>query len=107
MKTKFIIVLTGVLFGSSVLQAQSNADCATKAALAYDDAKAQRYDAAYQPLMEVKQNCPTYSLATFQYLDRILKDRIEKAQGADKAKYIEENIQLMNERLKHFPEIGR
>ena len=104
MKTKFIIVLTGVLFGSSVLQAQSNADCATKAALAYDDAKAQRYDAAYQPLMEVKQNCPTYSLATFQYLDRILKDRIEKAQGADKSKFIEENIQLMNERLKHFPD---
>ena len=104
MKTKIIIVLTGVLFGSSVLQAQSNADCATKAALAYDDAKAQRYDAAYQPLMEVKQNCPTYSLATFQYLDRILKDRIEKAQGADKSKFIEENIQLMNERLKHFPD---
>ena len=104
MKTKIIIILTGVLFGSSVLQAQSNADCATKAALAYDDAKAQRYDAAYQPLMEVKQNCPTYSLATFQYLDRILKDRIEKAQGADKAKYVEENIQLMNDRLKHFPD---
>ncbi len=102
MKTKIIIVLTGVLFGSSVLQAQS--DCATKAALAYDDAKAQRYDQAYQPLMEVKEKCPTYSLATFQYLDRILKDRIDKAQGAEKTKYIEENIQLMNDRLKHFPD---
>ncbi len=104
MKTKIIIAFTGVLLGSSVLQAQSNADCATQAALAYDDAKAQRYDQAYQPLMEVKENCPTYSLATFQYLDRILKDRIEKAQGAEKTKYIEENIQLMNDRLKHFPD---
>ncbi len=102
MKTKFIIVLTGVLLGSSVLHAQS--DCATKAALAYDDAKAQRYDQAYQPLMEVKEKCPTYSLATFQYLDRIIKDKIDKAQGADKNKYIEENIQLMNDRLKHFPD---
>src|SRR5690606_2889499 len=78
-------------------------DCATQAALAYDDAKAQRYDAAYQPLMEVKEKCPTYSLATFQYLDRIIKDRLSKASGAEKNKLVEENIQLMNERLKHFP----
>ncbi|CAN5309197.1 hypothetical protein BH23BAC2_BH23BAC2_19100 [soil metagenome] len=104
MKTKIIIALTGVLFGSSVLQAQSNTDCATKAALAYDDAKAQRYDQAYQPLMDVKKDCPTYSLATFQYLERILKDRLDKATGAEKTKLIEENIQLMNERLKHFPD---
>ncbi|UJH89836.1 tetratricopeptide repeat protein [Antarcticibacterium sp. 1MA-6-2] len=85
-----------------MLQAQSG-DCATKAALAYDDAKAQRYDQAYQPLMEVKNECPTYSLATFQYLDRVLKHKLENAQGAEKNKLIEENIQLMNERLKHFP----
>ncbi len=103
MKTKVLIILTGVLFGSSVLQAQSG-DCATKAALAYDDAKAQRYDAAYQPLMDVKENCPTYSLATFQYLDRIIKDRLSKATGAEKNKLVEENIQLMNDRLKHFPD---
>jgi tetratricopeptide (TPR) repeat protein len=103
MKTKLVIALTGVLFGSSVLQAQSNADCATKAALAYDDAKAERYEQAYQPLMEVKQNCPTFSLATFQYLDRILKQRLEKATGAEKNAVIEENIKLMNDRLKHFP----
>ncbi len=102
MKTKIITILSGVLLGTGVLQAQSS-DCATKAALAYDDAKAQRYDQAYQPLMEVKENCPTYSLATFQYLDRIIKDRLEKAQGAEKNKLIEENIQLMKDRLQHFP----
>lgn len=102
MKTKLITVLSVVLLGTSVLQAQSG-DCATKAALAYDDAKAQRYDQAYQPLMEVKENCPTYSLATFQYLDRILKHKIDNAQGAEKNALIEENIQLMRERLKHFP----
>lgn len=102
MKTKLVIALSGVLLSTGVLQAQSG-DCATKAALAYDDAKAQRYDAAYQPLMEVKENCPTYSLATFQYLDRVLKHKISNAEGAEKNKFIEENIQLMNDRLEHFP----
>jgi len=102
MKTK-LFILAAMLFGSGVMQAQ-DAECATKAALAYDDAKAQRYDQAYQPLMEVKEKCPTYSLATFQYLDRILKHKLESAQGAEKNKLIEENIKLMNDRLKHFPD---
>ena len=102
MKTK-LFILAAMLFGSGVMQAQ-DAECATKAALAYDDAKAQRYDQAYQPLMEVKEKCPTYSLATFQYLDRILKHKLESAQGAEKNKLIEENIKLMNDRLKYFPD---
>ncbi len=103
MKTKLILAFSGLLFGTSVLQAQSS-DCATKAALAYDDAKAQRYEQAYQPLMQVMKECPTYSLATFQYLDRVLKHKLENAQGAEKSAIIEENILLMNERLKHFPD---
>src|SRR5690606_1004793 len=37
-------------------------------------------------------------------LDRILKHKLESAQGAEKNKLIEENIKLMNDRLKHFPD---
>jgi len=103
MKTKFIIALSGLLLGSGMLHAQSNADCATKAALAYDDAKAQRYEQAYQPLMEVKENCPTYSLATFQYLERVLNYKIDNATADQKTAVIQEMIQLMNDRLKYFP----
>lgn len=102
MKTKIIIAFSGLLFASSAIQAQSG-DCATKAALAYDDAKAQRYDQAYQPLMEVKKECPTYSLATFQYLERAINHKMASAQGADKKALIEEMIQLMNDRLQYFP----
>lgn len=103
MKTKFILVFSGILLGTGLLQAQDT-DCAVKAALAYDDAKAQRYDQAYEPLMEVKEKCPTYSLATFQYLDRVLNYRLEKAQGSQKVAVVEEIIQLMNDRLKYFPD---
>ena len=52
MKTKLILTLSGLLLGSSVLMAQ--ADCATQAALAYDDAKAESYAHADQNLIDVK-----------------------------------------------------
>lgn len=103
MKTKLILILSGVLLSSNLSHAQSNGDCATKAALAYDNAKANRYEEAYKPLMEVKENCPTYSLATFQYLERILDDKLQKAGEEDKKELVDEMIHLKQERLQYFP----
>ncbi|PKD19717.1 hypothetical protein APR41_15495 [Salegentibacter salinarum] len=102
MKARFIALITGAVLGSSVLSAQSN-DCATMAALAYDDAKAKDYEAAYEPLMKVREECPKYSLATFQYGERALEYKIENAEGAEKEQYIEELISLWEERLELFP----
>ena len=102
MKARFIALITGAVLGSSVLSAQSN-DCATMAALAYDDAKAKNYEAAYEPLMKVREECPKYSLATFQYGERALNYKIENAEGAEKEQYIEELISLWEERLELFP----
>jgi tetratricopeptide (TPR) repeat protein len=73
------------------------------AALAYDDAKAKNYDAAYEPLMKVREECPKYSLATFQYGERALNYKIESAEGAGKEQYIKELIGLWEERLELFP----
>lgn len=102
MKARFIALLTFVLLGSGALKAQSN-DCATMAALAYDDAKAKNYDAAYEPLMKVKEQCPKYSLATYQYLERVLNDKIDKSEGAEKEKYVQELIGVWQDRLELFP----
>lgn len=103
MKAKLIALVFGAVFGSSVVNAQSN-DCATMAALAYDDAKAKNYDKAYEPLMEVRKECPKYSLATFQYGERALKHKIDNAEGEEKEDYIEELIGLWEERLELFPQ---
>ena len=103
MKARFIALITGAVLGSSVLSAQSN-DCATMAALAYDDAKAKNYDAAYEPLMKVREECPKYSLATFQYGERALEYKIENTEGAEKEQYIKELIGLWEERLELFPD---
>ncbi|SHF77552.1 Tetratricopeptide repeat-containing protein [Salegentibacter echinorum] len=102
MKARFIALLTGAVLGSSVLSAQSN-DCATMAALAYDDAKAKNYDAAYEPLMKVREKCPEYSLATFQYGERALEYKIDNTEGAEKKEFIKELIGLWEERLELFP----
>lgn len=103
MKAKFIALLSVILLGSGVSQAQSN-DCATMAALAYDDAKAKNYEAAYEPLMKVREECPKYSLATFQYGERALKYFIDNSEGEEKQEYIEELIELWEERLELFPQ---
>ncbi|MDT0689388.1 hypothetical protein RM549_06300 [Salegentibacter sp. F188] len=104
MKANFIALVTGALLGSGVLSAQSN-DCPTMAALAYDDAKAKNYDAAYQPLMDVREKCPEYSMATYQYLERILEDKIDKAGSeAEKKPLIEELISVWEQRLELYPE---
>lgn len=103
MKARLIALLSGAVLGSSVLSAQSN-DCATMAALAYDDAKAKNYDAAYEPLMKVREECPKYSLATFQYGERALNHKIANSEGEQKEEYIEELIELWEERLEVFPE---
>ncbi|MFD1094170.1 tetratricopeptide repeat protein [Salegentibacter chungangensis] len=102
MKARFIALLTVALLGTGALSAQSN-DCATMAALAYDDAKAKNYDAAYGPLMKVREECPKYSLATYQYLERVLNDKIDKSEGEKKAEFVEELIDVWEERLELFP----
>ncbi len=104
MKAKFIALFTSALLGSSVMTAQSNSDCARTAALAYDDAKAKNYEAAYEPLMQVMEDCPKYSLATYQYGERALKHKIDNAEGDEKSEYIEKLTEVWEKRLELFPE---
>ena len=103
MKTKFITLIPIALLGSGALTAQSSADCATKAALAYDDAKAKNYDAAYPALKSVMEECPKYSLATYQYLERAIESKLDKAEEGDKAELVEELIDVWEARLELYP----
>lgn len=103
MKKRFIALLTIALSGLGSVSAQSG-DCATMAALAYDDAKAKNYEAAYPALMKVKEECPKYNLATYQYLERAIEDKISKAEEGDKKELIEELIDVWETRLELYPE---
>ncbi|MGB7785842.1 MAG: hypothetical protein WBL27_07060 [Salinimicrobium sp.] len=103
MKTKVILFLSGLLLGTGALQAQANQECATTASLAYSDAKAKNYDAAYPRIQSLRKDCPTYSIVTYQYGERVLKDKLEKAPDADKKAIAEDLIDLYKERLQYFP----
>ena len=103
MKNKIVLAILGVFLTAGLTaQAQS---CQVKASLAYDQAKAKNYDAAYPQLMAVIKECPGYSLATFQYSEKILEDKIEKvANDAEKKKYAQELINVLEKRLENFPD---
>jgi tetratricopeptide (TPR) repeat protein len=103
MKTKLILFLSGVLLGTGALQAQANQDCATTAALAYSDAKAKNYDAAWPRIEILRKDCPSYHIATYQYGERILKERMNNAAEAQQKTIAQELINLYKERLQHFP----
>lgn len=103
MKTKVILFLSAVLMGAGALQAQANQECATTASLAYSDAKAKNYEAAYPRIQTLRKDCPTYSVVTYQYGERVLKDRLEKAPEGEKEAIAQDLINLYEERLEYFP----
>ncbi|HER40334.1 MAG TPA: hypothetical protein ENO10_03850 [Salinimicrobium catena] len=103
MKTKVILFLSGVLLSTGALQAQANQECATTASLAYSDAKAKNYEAAYPRIQTLRKDCPTYSVVTYQYGERVLKDKLEKAPAGEKKAIAQDLIKLYEERLQYFP----
>ncbi len=103
MKTKVILFLSAVLMGAGALKAQANQECATTASLAYSDAKAKNYDAAYPRIQTLRKDCPTYSVVTYQYGERVLKDRLEKAPEGEQKAIAQDLIKLYEERLEYFP----
>lgn len=103
MKSKLILFLSGVLLSTGALQAQANQECATTASLAYSDAKAKNYEAAYPRIQTLRKDCPSYSVVTYQYGERVLKDKLEKAPEAEKSAVAQDLIKLYEERLQYFP----
>ena len=101
MKTLLKISLSTFLLGTVGMFAQSD-ECKKDASLGIESAKAKNYAEAEPYLKKVRQNCPTYTLATYQYSEKILRAKMKKASGAEKTAIVNELIDLLNERKKHF-----
>ncbi|MEW7290194.1 tetratricopeptide repeat protein [Aquimarina sp. 2304DJ70-9] len=103
MNTKVLtIIATGLVLSTTTMSAQAT-DCATTASIAYEHAKVKNYDAAEEPLWKVRKECPTYSVATYQFGQKLLEAKYKKATAADKAKLANEKISLWKERFQYFP----
>ena len=101
-KFLFYFVLTFPFFQ---LQSQnSSEDCRENLSIFAESAKIKNYQAAYEPWMSVRTNCPKYSLATFQYGELILKDFIKNSSiEQEKMKYVDDLLKLYDEWAANFP----
>ena len=104
MKTTFLFTIaTGLVMGTSSIMAQAS-DCATKASIAYENAKVKNYDAAETSLKELRKDCPTHSLATFQFSQKLYEAKYKEAKtDAEKSKIANELITVWKERYQYFP----
>ena len=103
MKSK--LYFTAIMFlgmmGVSNAQAQ-NPECMTNLSIFSEHAKVKNYDAAYEPWKMVYETCPQLNNAIYVYGERILKDKLEKATGAEKEKFANDLMGLYDNKLKHF-----
>ena len=104
MKTKIIFAAAlSWMMGANAIYAQAS-DCATKASIAYEHAKVKNYEAAEKPLMEIRKECPTHSLATFQFAVKLLEAKYKKAPNdTEKLAIANELIEVWKERYQYFP----
>lgn len=96
---KIVLLLAAVLLvGIGTSSAQMD-DCAITLSLFVEPAKAKNYEAALPHYDKVVAECPKYSLATYQYGEKMFKHFIEKG---DKAK-IDNYIENFNRRMEYYP----
>ncbi|MHA7056365.1 tetratricopeptide repeat protein [Aquimarina sp. M1] len=104
MNTKVLYTIAaGLVLSTTNISAQAT-DCATTASIAYEHAKVKNYEAAEEPLWKVRKECPTYSLATYQFGQKLLESKLDKAStDAEKTQVSNELIKLLKERFQYFP----
>lgn len=105
MKTKIILAVLVAFMGLATTNSYAqNEECMTKLSIFHEYVKAENYDAAYEPWMYVRQNCPTFNRATIVDGEKILKYKIEKTSGSEQVTFINDLIKLYGEAAVNFPD---
>ena len=102
MKTKLQLFVITLLGAVSFASAQATEECVTLISIFSEHAKVKNYDAAYEPFMKLRKDCPTTSFALYQYGERILKDKIKKSTGAEQKAFLEDLKKMYQEKKTHF-----
>ena len=80
--------------------------CPSNLSIFAEFAKVKNFDSAYQPWLEVRNNCPELNVATFIYGERIINHKIKKATD-DKAALQASLMSLYDDWLTYFPNTKR
>jgi tetratricopeptide (TPR) repeat protein len=100
MKTKVFLLVTLFTFTLGLKTiAQADNKCYELGSLFIEPAKAKNYDAALQNYEKVVKECPTYSMATYQYAVKMFKHFIA---NGDKSK-IADLEQAYKYRMQYYP----
>lgn len=102
MKKQLTVLLAFGLVSVGMAQPQ-NPECMTNLSIFSEHAKVKNYDAAYEPWKMVFDNCPELHAATYLYGERIVKHKIDKSNGADRATNVKLLINVLDGGLKYFP----
>jgi hypothetical protein len=102
MTKKVTLFCTILLISTSFINAQKQLECKTKLSLFHDSVKAKKYDAAYEPWLYVKDNCPDLSLAIYADGEKILKHKIENTEEELRIGFIKDLLDVWKKRSQYF-----
>lgn len=106
MKKEIFLSIFAVAFsiGTAFPQAANQEECIKNLNLYVDDVKKKDYDKAYDLWKWVYDNCdPKISPANYSYGERILKHKIENAEGVAQQGFINDLLALYDKSGVHFP----
>lgn len=104
MKNRLLfLIIMGSLIGIAQFDKSS---CPANLSIFAEFAKVKNYDSAYQPWLEVRNNCPELNVATFKYGERILNHKIKNS--TDDKLFLQTSLMsLYDDWLKYFPNTKR
>lgn len=91
------------LFSGGTILAQDQQVCLQNLSIFAENAKVKNYDAAYEPWLAVRQECPSLNVAIYSYGERILKHRLKNASPADKSAAEQDLLNLYADWINYFP----
>jgi len=101
-------ILYSIVFLFSINQySQSKEECFANLSIFAEYAKVKNYKAAYQPWLDLKNQCPDLNSAIYVLGERMLKSFIKSADSSTKIKYQNDLVDLYDEWLKYFPKSKR
>jgi len=104
MKNKILLLM---MASGLIAKAQfDKSSCPSNLSIFAEFAKVKNFDSAYQPWLEVRNNCPELNVATFIYGERIINHKIKKATD-DKAALQASLMSLYDDWLTYFPNTKR
>ena len=97
------ILLLCILFFSHHQFSQSKENCFANLSIFAEYAKVKNFKAAYQPWLELKNQCPDLNSAIYVLGERMLKSFINSSTNTTKSQYQQDLVNLYDEWLLYFP----